>query len=87
MKKNISMFSQISAFDEMANLIASGTDPERLIAYEIPEQLIDRYQFLVDKEKNNEVSAAEKSELDSLLMINHVISMAKLMAMKKLAAA
>jgi hypothetical protein len=81
------MLSQISAFDEMANLIASGIDPERLIAYEIPEQLIKRYQFLVDKEKNDKVSASEKSELDSLLMINHVISMAKLMAMKKLAAA
>jgi len=81
------MFSQINAFDEMANLLASGIEPERLIAYEIPLGLIERYQFLVDKEKNEEVSTSEKSELDSLLMINHVISMAKLMALKKLAAA
>ncbi|WP_353482007.1 hypothetical protein [Haliscomenobacter sp.] len=81
------MFSQVNAFDEMANLLASGIEPERLIAYEIPLRLIERYQFLVDKEKNEEVSTSEKSELDSLLMINHVISMAKLMALKKLAAA
>jgi hypothetical protein len=81
------MFSQTNAFDEMANLLASGIEPERLIAYEIPLRLIERYQFLVDKEKNDEVSTSEKSELDSLLMINHVISMAKLMALKKLAAA
>jgi len=49
--------------------------------------LIERYQILVDMEKAGEINAAEKSELDSLLMINHVISLAKLMAMKKLAAA
>ena len=81
------MLGQISAFDEIANLIASGIDPERLISYEIPAHLVERYQILVDKEKNEEISSAEKSELDGLLMINHVISMAKLKAMKRLVAA
>lgn len=81
------MLRSIGAFDEMAKLIATGIDPEQLIAYEIPSHLVERYTFLVDKEKNDEISVEEKNELDSLLMINHVISMAKLMALKKLAAA
>lgn len=71
----------------MARLVTKGIDPEQLIAYEIPSHLVERYTFLVDKEKNEEINAEEKSELDGLLMINHVISMAKLMALKQLAAA
>jgi hypothetical protein len=81
------MSASKNAFDEIANLLASGTDPESLISYEIPQHLIDRYQMLVDKEKGGAITQEEKNELDSLLMINHVISLAKLIAMKKLAAA
>jgi hypothetical protein len=67
--------------------MVSGMDPERLIAYEIPRFFVERYQVLVEKEKADDINPEEKNELDSLLMINHVISLAKLMAMKKLAAA
>jgi hypothetical protein len=81
------MTRYLNVYDEMAQLMASGMDPERLIAYEIPAHLIERYEFLVEKEKSGEINVEEKSELDSLLMINHVISLAKLLAMKKLAAA
>ena len=81
------MIRHINAFDEIASFMASGMDPERLIAYEIPGSLIERYEVLVEKEKNDKISSEEKGELDSLLMINHLISLAKLMAMKKLAAA
>ena len=81
------MLRQVNAYDELAKLLASGLNPEQLISYEIPFQLIERYQFLVDKEKNSAISNEEKSELDSLLMINHVVNLAKLIAMKQLAAA
>jgi hypothetical protein len=81
------MSASKNAFDEIANLLASGTNPESLISYEIPQHLVNRYQILVDKEKEGKISEEEKSELDSLLMINHVISLAKLIAMKKLAVA
>jgi hypothetical protein len=81
------MTRHINAFDEIASFMVSGMDAERLIAYEIPVSLIERYEVLVEKEKNEKITPEEKGELDSLLMINHVISMAKLMAMKKLAAA
>jgi len=47
--------------------MVSGMDPERLISYEIPEYLVERYQILVDMEKAGEISAAEKSELDSFI--------------------
>lgn len=81
------MLRSMSAYDEMANLMVSGMEPEQLIEYEIPIHLIKRYEALVEQEKNESLTPEEKSELGSLLMINHVISLAKLMAMKKLAAA
>lgn len=77
----------LRSLNEPAHLMVSGIDSERLIAYEIPRELIERYQILVEKEKTESISTEEKSELDSFMMINHVISLAKLMAMKKLAAA
>lgn len=76
-----------SAFDEIARLVASGIEPEKLMAYEIPAYLTEQYIILVAKEKAGSLSIEEKNELDGLLMINHMISMAKLMAIKKLAAA
>ncbi|MBX2929868.1 MAG: hypothetical protein KF852_18685 [Saprospiraceae bacterium] len=75
-----------SAFDEIARLVATGIEPEKLMAYEIPAYLTEQYIALVAKEKAGSLSIGEKNELDGLLMINHVISMAKLMAIKKLAA-
>mgnify|MGYP000529202525 CR=1 FL=1 len=81
------MLRPLNAYDEIVHLMVSSIDPERLIAYDIPVYLIDRYQILVEKEKAEAITIEEKSELDSLLMINHVISLAKLMAIKKLAAA
>ena len=45
------MIRHINAFDEIASFMASGMDPERLIAYEIPVSLIERYEVLVEKEK------------------------------------
>lgn len=76
-----------SAFDEIARLMAAGMKAEYLIAYEIPPAYIERYLVLVDKEKDGLINEEERRELDALLMINHVISLAKLMAMKKLEAA
>lgn len=76
-----------SAFDEIARLMATGIKAEELIAYEIPSAYIERYQILVRKEKDGIIDEEERRALDALLMINHVISMAKLMAVKKLEAA
>lgn len=81
------MLRSMSAYDEMANLMVTGIKLEQLIEYEMPTHLIERYEALVEQEKNESLTPKEKSELDSLLMINQVISLAKLMAMKKLAAA
>ncbi len=77
----------MNPLDEIANLMVSSMPPEKILAYEIPQQLIERYVSLVDKEKNNQISEEDKIELDGLLVVNHVISMAKLMAVRKLAAA
>lgn len=85
--KTFTMTAVPSAFDEIARLVASGIEPEKLMAYEIPAYLTEQYIILVAKEKAGSLSIEEKNELDGLLMINHVISMAKLMAIKKLAAA
>lgn len=76
-----------NVYDEMARLMAAGMKTEELIAYEIPASFTERYEVLVAKEKEGHIREEEKHELDALLMVNHIISMAKLMAMKNLEAA
>ncbi|MFN0036274.1 MAG: hypothetical protein ACKVUS_14515 [Saprospiraceae bacterium] len=81
------MVSQLNAFDEIANLMVAGMNAEWLISYEIPPKMLKRYQFLTSKLKSDALSVEENNELLSLLMINQVISLAKVRARRKLAAA
>jgi len=83
----MNMVAQFNAFDEIANLMVEGMNAEWLISYKIPPQMLDRYQFLTDKLKAGNLSVEENNELQSLLMINQVISLAKVRANRKLAAA
>ena len=81
------MVTQFNAFDEIANLMVAGMNAEWLISYQIPPKMLERYQFLTDKLKSDNLSVEENNELQSLLMINQVISLAKVRANRKLAAA
>lgn len=85
--KALTMVSKLNAFDEIANLMVAGMNAEWLISYEIPPKMLRRYEFLTDKFKAEGLSVEENNELQSLLMINQVISLAKIRARRKLAAA
>jgi hypothetical protein len=78
------MITQLSAYDELADLMVS-MNPAKIIEFKASPALQRRFEELVEKEKNKVISTEEKNELDRILMVNHVINLAKIRAHQQLA--
>ena len=60
------------------------SSPEAIIAFKPGPQLEARLAELMDKNRQNALSEAEREELDALLQLNHFMNMLKIRARKKL---
>ncbi len=67
----------LKAYEEVVDFIAAGTTPQNVIAFRPSEKSQSRVSELLRKEKLNELSAAEKSELDHYMQIEHLMRLAK----------
>ena len=65
------------AFEEFVGFITTKISPEDIIAFKPSKRLQTRVEELIDKEKSHDISAAEKSELDYYMMLEHVMILAK----------
>jgi hypothetical protein len=74
----------IRAYEEIAELIASGGGPEAVAAYHASAATKDRVADLIAREKNGGLSGDEKSELDHYMQLEHVIRLAKARARARL---
>ena len=66
-----------TAYDEVIDFIASGTNPEKVIAFRVSQLTQKRVSELLFKEKLTELSPTEKSELDSFTSLEHLMRLAK----------
>jgi hypothetical protein len=66
-----------TAYDEVINFIATGTSPEKVIAFRPSTQMQSRVSALMLKEKMGQLTAEEKAELDNYMVIEHLMRMAK----------
>ncbi len=73
-----------TAYDEIIDFIASGTNPEKVIAFRPSEKLQARVSELLHKEKIKSLSLEEKAELDNYSVIEHLMRMAKARAFQLL---
>lgn len=69
--------STVKAYEEVVDFIAAGTTPQNVIAFRPSEESQNRVSELLHKEKQNELSEAEKSELDHYMQIEHLMRLAK----------
>jgi hypothetical protein len=67
----------VTAYDEVINFIATGTSPEKVIAFRPSTQMQSRVSALMLKEKTGQLTADEKAELDNYMVIEHLMRMAK----------
>lgn len=76
---------QNSLFEEILDFLSSTPTPEQIVAFRPSEMLQARVRFLLDKQQAEGVTAQENAELDEFGRMNHLMSMLKIRARKKLA--
>ena len=69
------------ASEEVANFIAL-TNPAKVLAFRPSEETKERVSDLIEREKNEGISAEEKRELDYYMQLEHLMRMAKIFARK-----
>jgi len=67
------------ASEEVANFIAL-TNPAKVLAFRPSEETRQRVSDLIEREKNDSLSAEEKRELDYYMQLEHLMRMAKIYA-------
>jgi len=72
-----------SLFDEILDFLASTPTPEHIIAFKPSESLQARASQLLDKNRNDALTAEERNELDEFSRMNHLMSMLKAKSRKK----
>ncbi len=71
----------LKAYEEVAEFIAS-VNPAKVLAFRPSEETKQRVSDLIEREKANEISVEEKSELDYYMHLEHLMRMAKILARK-----
>lgn len=69
--------NSVKAYEEVVDFIAAGTTPQNVIAFRPSEESQERVADLIEREKNGELEAGEKSELDHYMQIEHLMRLAK----------
>jgi hypothetical protein len=67
----------VRAYEEIVDFIAAGTTPQNVVAFHPSEAAQHRVADLLEREKEGGLSAAEKSELDHYLQLEHLMRLAK----------
>jgi hypothetical protein len=74
----------IRAYEEIAELIASGGGPEAVAGYQASATTQQRVAELIAREKDGVLTEEERSELDQYVQLEHVMRLAKARAAARL---
>ncbi len=69
--------NEIKAYEEIVDFIAAGTTPKGVISFRPSETAQERVGDLLAREKEGELSPAEKSELDHYMQLEHLMRLAR----------
>jgi hypothetical protein len=73
-------------FDEILDFLASTPTPEQIVEFHPSARLQLRLQHLLDRNRDETLTAEESAELDEFSRMNHLMSMLKIRARKRLLA-
>ena len=69
--------SRVKAYEEMIDFIAAGTTPQNVIAFHPSGQVQERVNDLLMRSKDGDITAAERTELEHYLQLEHLMRLAK----------
>lgn len=75
----------MSAYEQIVDFIASGPSTSAVANFQAAPELKERVAELIRREKEEGLGAAEKSELDHYLELEHLMRLAKARARQRLA--
>jgi hypothetical protein len=73
-----------SIFSELADFIVSQPSLEAIIAYRVPEALEQRIHDLLEKNREESLTADERAEMDKFLAMSHLMTLTKARARLRL---
>jgi hypothetical protein len=76
---------QSTAYEEIINFIAAGTNPSSVISFQPSEAAKERVADLIYREKTSGLTVEEAAELDHYLQLEHLMRLAKARARHHLA--
>ena len=71
------------AYEEIVDFIAGGATSDAVAHFEASDEVRSRVADLIYREKNNELSSDDRSELDQFIHLEHVMRLAKARARKR----
>lgn len=82
---NIKIMVYHYIFDELADLLAS-MDPDKVLEFRTSEKSKFRLEELLEKNKDSKgLSKQEEEEVQQFMLLEHIVSLAKAGALKRLA--
>lgn len=69
-------------YDDIVEFIASGSTPESLLKFKLSEMGQERLEYLIDAHETGTLTLEETKELDKYLVLEHIIRLAKIRALK-----
>jgi len=67
----------MKAYDEVIEFIAGGPSVRRVADFQASPETKARVEWLIRKEKTDGLTAAEKTELDDFMALEHLMRLAK----------
>jgi ribose 1,5-bisphosphokinase PhnN len=77
MRKTITMEAAQKSYDEIVDLFARGTTPAKILAFRPSRESQERVQYLLARNKTDELAEAEAAELDRFGELEHLMQLVK----------
>ncbi|BAZ17523.1 hypothetical protein NIES4071_94030 [Calothrix sp. NIES-4071] len=82
----LSVGKTVKVYDEIVEFIASGTTPESVIKFKLSETGQERLEDLIDAHETGILTPEDRKELDNYLVLEHIMRLAKIRALKLVSA-
>ncbi|GBF79883.1 hypothetical protein [Aphanothece sacrum] len=73
----ISIQNQRKIYDEFIDFLAAGVTPETLVNFQYSESTQEQLEDLIYRAKLEKLTPEEQKELDELLVLEHIVTLAK----------
>lgn len=75
--------NQKKAYDEIIELFANGSSPEKIISFKPSRESQERVKILLEKNRAGNLTPEEEAELDEFGLIEHLMRLVKARARQK----